>query len=149
MIRDPNSTNDWLARGPLTPSNKPRKISNPLPDRPRLAGLSGVNERLPTEKMIAKKDTVKPLAESVKKAALSFNGGQSITAFNTKSTRYGLGKILKRTITGAANADKLANNILGKAGSNGKIYRKDVIGTLKKSGYTSHQIGSIMNHLGM
>ncbi len=148
MIRDPNAINDteWAARGPETAS-KPKKISNLVSNQSRLNNVAGVNRQLPTEKPISAQKEKPQLAQSVQKAALSFNGGQSMTAFNTKNTRYGLGKILKRTITGATNVDKLAKGILGKAGSNGKIYRKDVKHAL--SHLPPNQANNIMRHLGM
>ena len=168
---------EWAARGEGA-TYKPKKISNLVSNESRLADLSGVSRQMPTEKPIAAAPATpaKPLnsnslvkspaavIQAIKKQAadknktlqvsephgtFDFNGGQHIMTSNTRQSRYQFGKVLKKTISSVGERDKITKNILGNVGSNGRLYRKDVIRSLKGSGLGSHEVSRIMNHLGM
>lgn len=151
-MRDPNGINDteWAARGAKAIS-KPKVLRNLTPAESRLPDLSGVNLDVPTEKPIAQ--SVKAVMQSSPSASpagpFNFSGGQSVRAYNTKNARYQLGKILQKTVGSATHRDEITKNVLGNITSGGKLYRKDVVRSLRSSGLASSQVNRIMGHLGM
>lgn len=151
-MRDPNAMNnaEWAARGAMIPS-KPKKLTNLISEESRLKDLSGVDPNLPTEKPIAQQ--VRSASQSANQTgatgAFNFGGSQSVQASNMKSGRYEFGKVLKRSIGSVADRDAITKSVLGNVTSSGKLYRKDVIKSLRNSGLASSQVNRIMGHLGM
>lgn len=151
-MRDPNAMNnaEWAARGAQL-SSKPKKLSNLLAEESRLKDLSGVDPHLPTEKPIAQSVGSPPqsLNQTGAAGAFNFGGSQSVQASNTKSGRYEFGKVLKKSIASSAERDAITKSVLGNVTSSGKLYRKDVIKSLRGSGLAKTQVNKILGHLGI